>query len=56
MKILNFFVDTQRVKNMVRGYWLINSNRSEVRSFTENKNNKEQFNKYIFIDNRKIKL
>ena len=39
---------------MTRGYWLINSNRSEVRRFTENKTNKDQFNKYIFIDNGKI--
>ena len=54
MNILNLFVDTQRVKNMTRGYWLINSNRSEIRRFTENKNNKDQFNKYVFIDNGKI--
>tara|TARA_B100001287_G_C22476517_1_gene432252 strand:- start:293 stop:535 length:243 start_codon:yes stop_codon:yes gene_type:complete len=39
---------------MNRGYWLINSNRSEIRRFTENKNNEDQFNKYVFIDNGKI--
>tara|TARA_Y100001933_G_C18548053_1_gene376133 strand:- start:258 stop:500 length:243 start_codon:yes stop_codon:yes gene_type:complete len=39
---------------MSRGYWLINSNRSEVRRFTENAANEDQFNKYIFIDNGKI--
>jgi len=39
---------------MTRGYWLINSNRSEIRRFTENKNNQDQFNKYVFIDNGKI--
>jgi len=39
---------------MARGYWLINSNRSEVRRFTENRANKDQFNKYVFIDNGKI--
>ena len=39
---------------MSRGYWLINSNRSEVRRFTENKANEDLFNKYIFIDNGKI--
>ena len=39
---------------MTRGYWLINSNRSEVRRFTENMENEDQFNKYIFIDNGKI--
>ena len=39
---------------MTRGYWLINSNRSEVRRFTEDRANEDQFNKYIFIDNGKI--
>ena len=39
---------------MARGYWLINSNRSEVRRFIENRNSKDQFNKYVFIDNGKI--
>ena len=50
MNTLNLFVDTWRVKNMTRGYWLINSNRSEIRRFTENKNNEDQFNKFVFID------
>tara|TARA_Y100000589_G_scaffold148876_1_gene142223 strand:+ start:1554 stop:1796 length:243 start_codon:yes stop_codon:yes gene_type:complete len=39
---------------MTKGYWLINSNRSEVRRFIENRANEDQFNKYIFIDNGKI--
>ena len=39
---------------MARGYWLINSNRSEVRRFNENRANEGQFNKYVFIDNCKI--
>ena len=39
---------------MTRGYWLINSNRSEVRRFTEDRANEDQFNKYVFIDNGKI--
>ena len=39
---------------MTRGYWLINSNRSEVRRFSENSSNEDQFNKYVFIDNGKI--
>ena len=39
---------------MIKGYWLINSNRSEVRRFTENKTNEDQLNKYVFIDNGKI--
>ena len=39
---------------MTRGYWLINSNRSEVRRFRGNRSYEDQFNKYIFIDNGKI--
>ena len=39
---------------MDRGYWLINSNRSEVKRFTENRDNEDKFNKYVFIDNGKI--
>tara|TARA_B100000963_G_scaffold237712_1_gene207850 strand:- start:3390 stop:3632 length:243 start_codon:yes stop_codon:yes gene_type:complete len=39
---------------MKRGYWLINSNRSEVRRFTENRNSEDLFNKYVFIDYGKI--
>tara|TARA_B100000212_G_scaffold321404_1_gene279929 strand:+ start:42 stop:206 length:165 start_codon:yes stop_codon:yes gene_type:complete len=39
---------------MDRGYWLINSHRSEVRRFTENKASKDQFNKYMFVDSGKI--
>ena len=39
---------------MRRVYWLINSNRSEVRRFTENRANQDQFNKYVFIDDGKI--
>ena len=54
MNILNLFVDTQRVKNMTRRYWLINFNRSEVRIFTEERANKDQFNKDVFIDNGKL--
>lgn len=39
---------------MTKGYWLINSNRSEVRRFTENRDHRDQFNKYIFIDYGKL--
>tara|TARA_Y100000589_G_C26695111_1_gene443423 strand:+ start:18 stop:260 length:243 start_codon:yes stop_codon:yes gene_type:complete len=39
---------------MAKEYWLINSNRSQVRRFTENRENEDQFNKYVFIDNGKI--
>ena len=54
MNILNLFVDIQRVNNMTRGYWLINFNRSEVKIFTEERANKDQFNKDVFIDNGKL--
>ena len=39
---------------MARGYWLINSNRSEVKRFILNRANEDRFHKYIFIDNGKI--
>ena len=39
---------------MTKGYWLINTNRSEVRRFTENRLSKDQFNKYVFVDYGKI--
>ena len=39
---------------MARSYWLINSNRSKVRRFTENRASEDQFNKYVFIDSGKI--
>ena len=39
------------IKN--KGYFLINSNRSEVRTYTENRANQDQFNKYVFIDDWK---
>ena len=39
---------------MKRGYWLINSNRSEVRRFTEGSADEDLFNKYVFIDHGKI--
>ena len=39
---------------MVQGYWLINSNRSEVRRFIKNTNNKDRFFEYMFVDTGKI--
>ena len=35
-------------------YWLINSNRLKVKRFHKNKQNKEKFFEYIFIDSDKI--
>ena len=34
---------------MTRGYWLINSYRSEIGRFTENRSNEDKFNRYFFI-------
>jgi len=39
---------------MDRVYWLINSNRSEVIRFTENRASKDLFNKYVFVDSEKL--
>ena len=39
---------------MTRSYWLVNSNRSRVKRFIENTNNKDQFFKYMFIDSGKV--
>ena len=39
---------------MARSYWLVNSNKSRVKRFIENTNNKDQFFKYIFIEFRKV--
>ena len=39
---------------MTKGHWLINSNRTEVKRFSENSSIEDQFNKYFFIDNGKI--
>ena len=39
---------------MARSYWLVNSNRTRVKRFIENTNNKDQFFKYMFIVSGKI--
>ena len=39
---------------MSKSYWLVNSNRSRVKRFIENTNNKDQFYKYMFIDSGKV--
>ena len=39
---------------MTRSFWLVNSNRSRVKRFIENKKNKDQFFKYMFIDSGKV--
>ena len=39
---------------MVQGYWLINSNRSEVKRFIKNTNNKDRFFEYMYVDTGKI--
>ena len=39
---------------MTSSYWLVNSNRSRVKRFIENKDNQDQFFKYMFIDTGKV--
>ena len=39
---------------MTENYWLINSNRSRVKRFSKNNQNKDKFFEYIFIDSGKI--
>ena len=39
---------------MDRFYWLVNSNRSRIKRFIENTNNKDQIFKYIFIDSKEV--
>ena len=38
----------------IRSYWWINSNRSRLKGFIENTNNKDNFLKYMFIDTGKV--
>ena len=39
---------------MTEIYWLINSNRSRVKRFSKNNQNKDKFFEYIFIDSGRI--
>ena len=39
---------------MKEDFWLINSNRSRVKRFSKNKQNKDKFNEYMFIDSGRI--
>ena len=39
---------------MTEDYWLINSSRSKVKRFSKNKQNKDKFFEYIFIDSGRI--
>ena len=39
---------------MTEDYWLINSNRSRVKRFSKNNQNKDKFFEYMFIDSGKI--
>ena len=39
---------------MAKSYWLINSNRSEVRKFTKNDKSIDAIFEYMFIDSGKI--
>ena len=39
---------------MKEDFWLINSNRSKVKRFSKNNQNKDKFFEYMFIDSGKI--
>tara|TARA_B100001027_G_scaffold133631_1_gene92547 strand:- start:675 stop:926 length:252 start_codon:yes stop_codon:yes gene_type:complete len=39
---------------LTEDFWLINSTRSRVKRFTKNKQNKDKFFKYMFIDSGRI--
>ena len=39
---------------MTENFWLINSNRSRVKRFSKNNENKDKFFEYMFIDSGKI--
>ena len=39
---------------MEESFWLVNSNRSLVKRFSKNKQNKDKFFEYMFIDSGKI--
>ena len=39
---------------MTEEFWLINSNRSRVKRFSKNNQNKDKFFEYIFIDSGRI--
>ena len=39
---------------MAQSFWLINSNRSEVRRFIKNTANKDRFFEYMFVDSGKV--
>ena len=40
---------------MKEDFWLINSNRSKVKRFSKNNQNKDKFFEYIFIDSGRIR-
>ena len=39
---------------MTENYWLVNSNRSRVKRFSKNNQNKDKFFEYMFIDSGRI--
>ena len=39
---------------MTENFWLINSNRSRVKRFSKNNQNKDKFFEYMFIDSGSI--
>ena len=43
-----------KIRKIEKNFWLINSNRSRVKRFSKNNQNKDKFFEYMFIDSGKI--
>ena len=43
-----------KIVRLTENFWLINSNRSRVKRFSKNDQNKDKFFEYIFIDSGRI--
>ena len=52
--VLNGKLTKFKVRLMAKSYWLINSNRSEVKRFTKNDKSIDGVFEYMFIDTGKI--
>jgi len=43
-----------KISRLTENFWLINSNRSRVKRFSKNNQNKDKFFEYMFIDSGRI--
>ena len=44
----------RKISKLTDNFWLINSNRSRVKRFSKNNQNKDKFFEYMFIDSGRI--